>query len=114
MRSVGGVSEHPSETSPRRGWRGQRPRSEWTIRRRAILTEREGHPPGDSFPGAEAGGPASAAVLVWVEAPGARYRLTWKGAVLTTWKLSWPVVAVRRALYRHRAAALVRRLDVAG
>jgi hypothetical protein len=30
------------------------------------------------------------------------------------WMRSWPVIAVRRALYRRRAAALLRRLDVAG
>jgi len=50
----------------------------------------------------------------YLEWSGARYRLTWKGAVLTTWKLLWPVVAVRRALYRRRASARLRRLEVAG
>jgi hypothetical protein len=36
------------------------------------------------------------------------YRPTWKGAVLLTWKLLWPVSAIRRARIRRHAEALLR------
>ena len=35
-------------------------------------------------------------------------RLTWKGAYLVTWRLLWPVPAIRRALRRNRAARVLR------
>jgi hypothetical protein len=40
-----------------------------------------------------------------------RYRPTWRGAALMTWKLAWPVGAIRRARRRGRTAALLRRLE---
>jgi hypothetical protein len=40
------------------------------------------------------------------------YRATWKGAFFMTWKLVWPVSAIRRALRRRRTAALVKELGV--
>ncbi len=36
------------------------------------------------------------------------YRATWKGAFLMTWKLLWPVSAIRRFVRRRQAEALLR------
>ncbi len=45
-----------------------------------------------------------------LDAPGEFYRPTWKGAVLMTWKLAWPVSAVRRRLHGRRAESLLAEL----
>jgi hypothetical protein len=47
----------------------------------------------------------------YLDAGDGKYRPTWKGAVLMAWKLAWPMGALRRALRRRRAAALLRRLE---
>src|SRR5262249_15975703 len=49
----------------------------------------------------------------YLDAGGAGYRPTWKGALLMTWKVAWPVGALRRVLRRRQAAGLLRRLEVA-
>src|SRR5262249_19873710 len=49
----------------------------------------------------------------YLDADGARYRPTWKGALLMTWKLAWPVGALRRLLRRWQAAQRLRRLEAA-
>jgi hypothetical protein len=49
----------------------------------------------------------------YLDASDARYRPTWKGAVLMTWKLTWPIGTLRRLLRRLQAAGLRRRLEAA-
>lgn len=39
-----------------------------------------------------------------------RYRLTWKGAILMTWRLCWPIKDVRAAAMDRRAEALLQEL----
>jgi len=39
-----------------------------------------------------------------------RYRPTWKGAVLMTWKMCWPVKQIRKALRIRKDKRIVRRL----
>ncbi|MCW8129474.1 MAG: hypothetical protein KIS92_03740 [Planctomycetota bacterium] len=41
-----------------------------------------------------------------------QYRLTWKGAILMTWRLCWPVKQIRMAGDGRRAEALLRELGV--
>jgi hypothetical protein len=48
---------------------------------------------------------------VYVDPRGA-YRPTWKGAVLMTWRLLWPMKAIARARLRRRATALVAALNI--
>jgi hypothetical protein len=38
-------------------------------------------------------------------------RPTWKGAILMTWKLCWPVKPIRLALRRHGARRLLHELE---
>jgi len=42
------------------------------------------------------------------------YRLTWKGAILMTWKGLWPTAMVRQWLYRQAMRAELRSLEVRG
>lgn len=47
-----------------------------------------------------------------LDAAGEFYRPTWKGALLMTWKLAWPVKPIRGWLCRRRARALLAELGV--
>jgi hypothetical protein len=49
----------------------------------------------------------------FVDAAARFYRPTWRGAYLMTWKLLFPVKAIRRALRDRRARGLLRELGVA-
>src|SRR5262249_45021751 len=40
------------------------------------------------------------------------YRLTWRGAILMTWKALWPFKRIRELLRRARAARLLQDLDL--
>jgi hypothetical protein len=40
------------------------------------------------------------------------YRYTWKGAVLATWKLTWPIRPIRQMLRRRKAARILRELGL--
>jgi hypothetical protein len=40
------------------------------------------------------------------------YRPTWKGAVLITWRLLWPIKPLFRAWRRHKTTRLLHRLDI--
>jgi hypothetical protein len=41
-----------------------------------------------------------------------RYRLTWKGAFVMSWKLLWPIKSIRLMLRRRKAARLLRELGL--
>jgi hypothetical protein len=45
---------------------------------------------------------------------GESYRLTWKGAILMTWRALWPTVFLRKALYRQEMRSELRSLQVRG
>ncbi len=53
-----------------------------------------------------------AAGYLYLDASADCYRPTWKGALLMTWKLVWPVSAIRRSRRDRRAAELVQELGV--
>ena len=40
-----------------------------------------------------------------------RYRPTWKGAFLMTWKLAWPIYPIRKSMLRNREKALLKSLE---
>lgn len=40
------------------------------------------------------------------------YRITWKGAFLLTWRLAWPVGAIRKWSQRQEAKRLLKSLDI--
>lgn len=44
---------------------------------------------------------------LWFDEDSAAFRPSWKGACLITWKLCWPVAALRRAARRRRARRLL-------
>ncbi len=44
---------------------------------------------------------------LWLDAAGEFYRPTWKGALLMTWKLAWPVKPIRGWLQGRRARRLL-------
>jgi hypothetical protein len=46
----------------------------------------------------------------WLDAAGACYRPTWKGAFLMTWRLCWPVTTIRKANRAKHNARLLREI----
>ena len=44
----------------------------------------------------------------YMDTGSAAYRPTWKGAVLMTWKLVWPVISIRRVLMKRASAAALK------
>lgn len=40
------------------------------------------------------------------------YRYTWKGAILMTWKLTWPIKPIRQMLRRRKARRILRELGL--
>lgn len=60
-------------------------------------------------------GPCQAAAGLMYLAPGAtHYRLTWKGALLMTWKSIWPTPLIRRSLYAMRMQRVLKSLQDSG
>jgi hypothetical protein len=49
---------------------------------------------------------------LWYDEGAEAFRPTWKGACLMTWKLCWPISALRRAARRQRARRLLREWDL--
>ncbi|HEX6987235.1 MAG TPA: hypothetical protein VF170_17790 [Planctomycetaceae bacterium] len=50
---------------------------------------------------------------LWYDEDAEAFRPTWKGACLMTWKLCWPVSAIRRSARRRQARRLLREWDMA-
>jgi hypothetical protein len=50
--------------------------------------------------------------FLFLQSDGQYYRLTWKGAILMTWGVSWPFVQIRLARRRKRARQLLQEWDV--
>jgi hypothetical protein len=60
-------------------------------------------------------GPCQAGAGLMHLAPGAtHYTLTWKGALLMTWKSVWPTPLIRRTLYGMRMQKVLRSLQESG
>ena len=60
-------------------------------------------------------GPRQAAAGYMHLAPGdTHYRLTWKGALLMTWKSIWPTSLIRRTLYQMRMQKALKSLQESG
>jgi hypothetical protein len=60
-------------------------------------------------------GPCQAAAGYMHLAPGdTHYRLTWKGALLMTWKSIWPAPLIRRTLYGMRMQKVLKSLQESG
>ncbi len=47
--------------------------------------------------------------MLYLDRSGEYFRMTWKGAILMTWKNLWPVTALRRAGRARRARSLIER-----
>lgn len=59
--------------------------------------------------------PCQAAAGLMYLAPGdTYYRMTWKGAVLMTWKSIWPTPLIRRTLYSLRMQKVLKSLEQSG
>ncbi len=60
-------------------------------------------------------GPRNAELGYMKLAPGGeQYRLTWKGAILITWRGLWPATQVRKIVYRRKMRAELKSLEVRG